>query len=91
MPHAIEFSQGFERISFQSAISEVGVFVTILFVFYSDLMKWIQKCEEPPRCFLASFDMIFTRICEIRPHAADISQIGFCLHFYRCFQDFDEI
>ena len=39
MPHAIEFSQGFERISFQSAISEVGVFVAILFVVYSYLMK----------------------------------------------------
>ena len=39
MPHAIAFSQGFERISFQSAISEVGVFVAIMLAFYNDLMK----------------------------------------------------
>ena len=62
----------------------MGLYVADLLAFYSDLMKLVQKSEEARRCFLASFDMIFTRICEIQPHAADFSQTCFCL-------DFDEI
>ena len=65
--------------------SEVGVFVADLLGFYSDLMKWAQKCEEARRCFLVSFDMIFTRICKMRLRAADFSHTGFCLHFYSRF------
>ena len=78
---------GFQAVikSAASAASEVGVFVAVLLAFYSDLMKWVPKCQEARLRFLLSFDMIFTRICEIRPHAADFSQTGFCLHFYNSF------
>ena len=46
-------------------ISEVGVFAAIRIVFYGNVMKWIQYCQEARLCFLASFDLIFTRICEM--------------------------
>ena len=53
-------------------------------VVYSDLMKWDQKCEEARLRFLVSFDMIFTRICEMQPCVVDFSQTRFRLHFYSC-------
>ena len=40
-------------------LSEVGFPATILIVFYSDLMKWVQECQEARLCFLASFDTFF--------------------------------
>ena len=69
----------------------MGVFVAVLLAFYSDLMKWVQKCQEAQLRFLLSFDMIFTRICEMRLRAADFSQTGFCHHFYLCFLGNDKI
>ena len=67
-------------------ISEVGVFVAVLLAFYSDLMKWIQECQEAHLRFLLSFDMIFTSICELRPHAADFSQSVFVFIFINVFK-----
>ena len=69
----------------------MGVFVADLPGFYSDLMKWDQTCEEPFLCFLASFDMIFTRICETQLRAADFSKTSCCLHFYISFLKNDKI
>ena len=69
----------------------MGVFVADLLGFYSDLMKWDQKCKEPFLCFSVSFDMIFTRICEMQLRAADFSETSFCLHFYSCFLKNDKI
>ena len=85
------FFLGFWKNSVTERVSEVGVFVTILIGLYSDLMKWAQKCEGARRCFLVSFDMIFTRICEMQLCGAVFSQTWFCLHFYSMFLDFDEI
>ena len=72
--HASLIFLWFCKNSVTERVSEVGVFVTILIFVYNDLMKWAQKCEEAPRCFLVSFDMIFTRICEMQLWAAVFSQ-----------------
>ena len=37
----------------------MGVFVAVLLAFYSNLMKWVEKCQEARLRFLLSFDMVF--------------------------------
>ena len=47
--------------------------------------------KDVPRCFWDRFDMILTRIYETQPHVADFSQTRFCLGFYKCFLEIDEL
>ena len=62
MPQTIEFSQGFDRISFQSA------FLRWVFL----LQFCLLSIEMGPQMLRSEcVDMIFTRICEMRLCAAD--------------------